>query len=73
MQLQANKGQQVTLESLTAGYKLYINHCSGCHNLHKPKSLDAAHWDEILPKMMVKAKLSEEEMALVRAYIHSKL
>lgn len=62
----------ITLESATAGYKLYSEKCAGCHQLYQPGKYTIAQWNTILSKMLPKAKLwDEDQQQLVRAYLHS--
>ena len=54
---------------LLQGRKIYVAHCSSCHNLHLPKEYDATGWKKQLDEMQVKAKISEEEKQLVFNYL----
>jgi mono/diheme cytochrome c family protein len=62
----ANKQQQ-----LLAGRKLYVNHCSNCHNLYLPKQFDASGWTKQLDEMQEKAKITTEEKQLIFEYLTS--
>lgn len=68
-----SSGHQVSLDSLKSGFKLYIDHCSGCHNLHKPKEKSKETWEALLPEMFHRTKLVESEQELVKLYLFSKL
>ncbi len=60
----------ITMERLSAGKKIYISKCSGCHALKNPSSYTVDKWEPILQKMFVKAKLTdEEEKMLIRDYV----
>jgi len=58
-------------QALLAGRQLYVDHCSGCHNLHFPKELTADVWKKELDEMAVKAKISGEEKGLIYQYLTS--
>ncbi|HKR07360.1 MAG TPA: hypothetical protein VJY62_22190 [Bacteroidia bacterium] len=58
-------------QELLAGRKLYVDHCSNCHNLHLPKEYDAAGWKKQLDEMQVKAKITDEEKQLIFQYLTS--
>ena len=55
--------------NLMAGRKLYVGHCSGCHNLHFPKEYSAEQWQSQLDEMQVKAKISDAEKELIFQYL----
>jgi mono/diheme cytochrome c family protein len=58
-------------EQLTAGRKLYVDHCSGCHNLHFPHEFTADQWKTQLEEMQVKAKISDDQKELIFQYLIS--
>lgn len=58
-------------EHLLAGRKLYVDHCSGCHNLHFPKEFTEEQWVSNLDEMQGKAKISDEEKRLILQYLIS--
>jgi len=62
----------ITSESATAGYKLYSEKCAGCHQLYHPDKYTIAQWNNILPKMFPKAKVSSgEQQKLIADYVHA--
>lgn len=62
----------ITSESATAGYKLYSEKCAGCHQLYHPEKYTIAQWNNILPKMFSKAKVSgEEQRKLIGDYVRA--
>ena len=62
----------ITMESAKAGFKLYSQKCAGCHQLYLPGKYTIARWNNILPKMFPKAKMtSEEQQKLVRDYLQA--
>lgn len=67
-----NKVPGITLENAEAGYKLFSDKCSGCHQLYRPNKYSITQWNRILPKMFPKAKVSsEEQQKLVRDYLYA--
>lgn len=68
-----SSGHQVSLDTLKIGFKLYTDHCSGCHNLHKPKEKSRESWEALLPEMFHRTKLAETDQELVKLYLYSKL
>ena len=62
----------LTMESAKAGSKLYAEKCAGCHQLYRPDKYTIAQWDNILPKMFSKAKLSgEAQRKLIEDYVRA--
>jgi len=61
-------------EQLAQGQVLYENNCAKCHKLFEPDSRDAEKWNDVLKRMIPRAKLAYEDGRLVRAYLvlHSK-
>lgn len=60
----------ITRTEINQGYKLYIQNCSACHQLHKAEEFTAAKWNQILPEMFGKAKLADEnKKTLIRNYL----
>ncbi len=58
-------------QQLLTGRKLYVDHCSSCHNLHLPKEYDSAGWKKELNEMQPKAKITDEEKHLIFQYLTS--
>lgn len=54
---------------LAEGEALYEKKCQKCHELHSPSEYDMSQWEEILPVMKNKAKLTKGEYKLVHAYV----
>jgi hypothetical protein len=62
----------VTLEKLTAGYKIYTEGaCTKCHNTNNIYKYSAAAWTNILEDMSEKAKLTDSEKDAVSKYVMS--
>lgn len=60
----------ITLYELQAGYKLFMNKCSGCHRLHNPREYTSDKWRGILSEMFVKAKLTDgKSKQLIENYL----
>ena len=58
-------------ETLTAGKTIYENSCARCHELPNPTAHSAQDWVGIMNWMAPKAKLNDEQHALVYDYIVS--
>lgn len=54
------------------GRRLWQERCVDCHKLYAPESRTVKKWDQILPRMMKRSKLTEEQAGKVRAYIITK-
>jgi hypothetical protein len=48
---------------------LYVNRCSGCHNLYLPKDHTLPEWNKVMDRMAPKAKLSAVERDIIQRYI----
>lgn len=53
---------------LKKGRKIYLNSCSSCHSLTQVDEITAEDW-KTMPKMHRKAKLYDEEIAPLNAYL----
>lgn len=53
------------------GKILYAESCSGCHGLIAPSALNHGEWDLALAKMQKRAGLSDQELEILRQYLHS--
>lgn len=62
----------VTLEKLTAGYKIYTEGaCTKCHNSNNIYKYSESAWINILEDMSEKAKLTDNEKDAVSKYVMS--
>ena len=61
----------VPLENLIQGRKLFINKCASCHNLYLPSQFTKQQWNPILMKMQKKAKLTDNQIKMISAYIET--
>ena len=64
-----------TEAQLEEGKVLMQNSCDKCHKLFAPGSRSVEKWENVLPRMSNRAKLNDQQAAMVRAYIlsHAKL
>jgi cytochrome c5 len=63
----ATKGGAAT--ELADGESIFGQKCGKCHEFHEPGDFKASEWDKVLPKMVQKAKLSDEDAGKVRAWV----
>jgi hypothetical protein len=62
----------VTIEKLTAGYKIYTEGaCTKCHNSNNIYKYSESAWTNILEDMSQKAKLNDSEKDAVSKYVMS--
>lgn len=54
---------------LAEGQTIFTSHCGKCHQLFQPEEKSVAKWNAVLPAMIKKAKLSDDQGDLVRAYV----
>ena len=50
---------------------LYVARCSGCHNLFLPGAKTSGEWQQILPKMALKARLSDFQREEIWRYLQT--
>jgi len=60
----------LTLEQLTSGRKVYINHCGSCHALYVPSKFSKEAWDRHLLPMARLVKLDSTSTSDMVRYIH---
>lgn len=63
---------QYTPADMEEGKRLWQQRCADCHKLYTPESRTVKKWDQILPRMSKRSKLTEIEAGKVRAYIITK-
>ena len=61
----------MTAENIALGKTLFDNSCGRCHDLPNPTSHSAQDWVGIMNSMAPKAKLNDEQRALVYDYVVS--
>ncbi len=54
---------------IAQGKIVYEQNCAQCHELHQPAEFNIAQWNRILPRMSRKAKLTDEQAGIVRAWV----
>lgn len=54
---------------MSSGKSIYESRCIKCHGYKEIKNYSRAQWEKILPAMMEKAQLAEEEKKQVHAYV----
>lgn len=62
-------GYPSTLPALKNGRKLYVNRCSGCHNLHKPTAFNSKEWPQIVLDMQNNAEINEDQVRDITRYL----
>lgn len=60
---------QYNQEQLAQGHSIFITSCDNCHKLKKTETRTAEQWNKIIKRMIPRAKLSDDEGKLVRAYV----
>jgi len=58
-----------THEQMEEGKVLWQSNCKKCHTLFEPGSRTIAKWESVLPSMIRKAKLTDAQGGLIRAYL----
>jgi hypothetical protein len=54
---------------ITQGKEIYDNKCGKCHKLFSPTEFSRKKWPGIVDNMQRKAKITDEQKALVVAYV----
>jgi cytochrome c5 len=72
LEVAQNRWPSATLPELVEGRRIYINQCSGCHNLPPPSELTATEWPAAIQEMGTEyAKISAAEIELITKYVVS--
>ncbi len=58
-----------TVAELARGRSLYIDHCSGCHALHRPTELPPSAWPRIVGEMEERSRLDPVTAAAMIRYL----
>ncbi|XZF15241.1 c-type cytochrome [Chitinophagaceae bacterium MMS25-I14] len=58
-----------TDDQVAQGKTIYNNNCGKCHGLKNVGDFDKTAWEHILPSMAKKARIDDQQTALVRAYV----
>ena len=63
----------ISLEEAQKGFKLYKFNCAGCHYLPKPSAYNISKWEQVLPEMLGRARItSESEIQKIKKYLFAK-
>lgn len=65
----SNEWPGTTVEDLAHGRALYVDKCSGCHNLHLPAEHTPEEWKAFVAYMVADAKITPEEQAAIVRYL----
>ena len=60
---------QYSPQQLESGKTIFTGNCAKCHKLKEPESRTPEQWNKVLKRMIPKAKLSDDDGKLVRAYL----
>ncbi|PSK89047.1 cytochrome C [Taibaiella chishuiensis] len=60
---------QYSPQQLESGKTIFMSSCNKCHKLKEPGSRTPEQWNKVLKRMIPKARLSDEDGKLVRAYL----
>lgn len=61
--------KQFSEDQLQQGKTIFESKCHKCHGLKRPETHTFSKYSKVLPSMIKKARLSDEEGNLVRAYL----
>lgn len=61
--------QEVSMQTLTEGYKIYTGACTNCHNAKNIYSFPEEAWPAIMDDMAHKARISHAEKDAVYKYV----
>jgi len=72
LEIAQNRWPTATLAELTEGRRIFVNQCSGCHNLPPPSELTPAEWPATIQEMGAEyAKISAADIELITKYVVS--
>jgi cytochrome c5 len=60
-----------TVQDLARGRALYVDKCSGCHNLHLPAEHTPDEWKSYVAYMVAEAKITPQEQASIARFLAS--
>ena len=58
-----------TVQDLATGRALYVDKCSGCHNLHLPAEHTPEEWKGYVAYMTADAKITQQEAKEIARYL----
>lgn len=56
-------------DQMAEGKVLWESNCDKCHKLFTPESRDVEKWEAVLPRMVKRSKLTDQQAGMVRAYL----
>jgi cytochrome c5 len=62
----------ISADTLALGRKIYVNKCSGCHNLYLPERFTEKQWEDIMPLMQMKADCSDQDIMIITKYLKAR-
>lgn len=71
--VETNVPNEVVVSALEEGKSLMEKKCANCHSLFAPKEFKAEQWPSIMKRMQKKARIDDNETALIQSYILSEL
>ncbi|RYE25432.1 MAG: hypothetical protein EOP51_04110 [Sphingobacteriales bacterium] len=71
----ADVNKNFTPAQMEEGKTLWQDKCGKCHKLPQPEAYTVSKMDRVLPRMINRSKLTDEQGAMVRAYLlaHAKM
>ena len=60
-----------TEAQMEEGKAIFQEHCNKCHGYHEPETRTLGKWEHVLPRMINKAKLNEEQGGKITAYVYT--
>jgi cytochrome c5 len=67
----AEVNRKYTQQQMSEGKTLWQNNCAKCHKLFAPETRNVEKWEGVLPRMVKRAHLTDEQAGMVRAYLLS--
>jgi hypothetical protein len=59
----------ITVQDLSRGRRMYVEHCSGCHALVRPQIKGPDEWPKLVAEMTERAKLNESTAQEILRYL----
>lgn len=56
-------------DQMAEGKTLWETNCNKCHKLYAPESRNVDKWEAVLPRMVKRAKMTDTQAGMVRAYL----
>ena len=71
--VETNVPNEAVVSALEEGRSLNEKYCANCHKLYPSKAFRADQWPSIIKRMQKKARITDDETALIQNYILSEL